>query len=198
MTIKNFRNHKTSTKDNYGLNSFMKMFYHNIDTQRNIFMNMKFPNGFVCPECGHTEYRWLSTRNTFQCKCCYHQTYLLAGTLFQDSKLSLYKLLLGIYLFVHTQAGISGTDLASHLEINVNSARLLLRKLRMACKSEHDAIQLDKLIDFDGAYLGGVEQGGKRGLGSKKQTILVGVEMIADENSKKEYPRQSLCIASSI
>lgn len=193
MNTKNYRNHTTSTKGNFGLNSFVDMFYENEDAQRQVFMDFKYPNGFACPECGHTEYRWLSTRNTFQCKCCYHQNFLFAGTVFQDSKLPLYKMLLGIYLFVQSQAGISGTDLADNLEINVNSARLFLRKLRVACKVENDEIKLTNLIDFDGGYLGGVDTGGKRGLGSKKQTILVGVEVVSNQDKTKEYPRQSLC-----
>lgn len=193
MYTKNPRNHRSSTQKSFNLLQFMERFYHEEEKQREVFINAKFPQGYECPECGHTTFHWLTKKKVCQCKKCYHQTYLLAGTVFQDSKLSFYQILLGVFFFVTNQSGINGTTLAVDMGVNVNTARLFLRKLRTICKEENDMVILENLIDFDGAYLGGVDEGGKRGLGSKKQTILVGIE-IAQRQGKEytqEFPRQS-------
>lgn len=194
MYTKNPRNHRTSTKKSYNLIQFNDQFYNNVNEQIKFLCALKFPKGYVCPDCGCVEYRWLSSRKVCQCKNCYCQTSLLAGTIFQDCKLSFYQIILGIFFFVTHQSGINGTTLATNMGINVNSARLFLRKLRTACKTSNDTTILKDCIDFDGAYLGGVDEGGKRGLGSKKQTIMVGVEseIVTRETDRgtitKKYP----------
>lgn len=194
MYTKNPRNHQTSTAKSFNLLQFIDRFYKNKMEQVEFFIQVKFPDGYTCSECGHTEYHWLTTRNVCQCKRCYHQTYLLAGTIFQDSKLSFYQILLGIFLFVTNQSGVNGSTLAIHMGVNVNTARFFLRKLRSACQTSNDLVILKNMIDFDGAYLGGVDQGGKRGLGSNKQTALVGVEIGQATNKEgkvTDFPRQS-------
>lgn len=104
------------------------------------------------------------------------------------------KILLGIFFFVTSQSGINGVSLATNMGVNVNSARLFLRKLRTACKTSNEATILKGCIDFDGAYLGGVDEGGKRGVGSKKQTVMIGIEseIVSYETDKgkvtKKYP----------
>lgn len=70
--------------------------------------------------------------------------------------------------------------------VNVNTARLFLRKLRSACQTSNNLVILQNMIDFDGAYLGGVDEGGKRGLGSNKQTALIGVEISQSTNRNGE------------
>ena len=41
---------------------------------------LRFPNGFVCPKCGCTEYYPVRGRNMFQCRACRHQTSITAGS----------------------------------------------------------------------------------------------------------------------
>ena len=47
----------------------------------------RWPDGFQCPRCGHTEHSVLKSgsRKTFQCCSCRHQTSLIAGTVFQST-----------------------------------------------------------------------------------------------------------------
>ena len=192
MYTKNYRKHKSSTKDTFSLKAFNERFFHNLDAQREVFTKIKFPNGFICPECGCTHYKWMSTRNAMYCPKCFSQYYLFANTIFQDTKLDLYTILLGIYYFVSSQSGINGTTLAVYLGVNVNTARLFLRKLRVACENETAMEQLKGLVYLDGGYFGGVDEGGKRGAGSDKQTVMVAVEMIPvmdkEGTTKREFP----------
>ncbi len=34
---------------------------------------LRFPQGFVCLECGCTEYYHIKKHHSYQCKCCHHQ-----------------------------------------------------------------------------------------------------------------------------
>lgn len=73
------------------------------------FIEAKWPIGFYCEKCGH-------------------QHYLFAGTIFQDNKLELYKLILGIYLFFTANKGFSAVEMASALDINYKTALRLCKK----------------------------------------------------------------------
>src|SRR5215467_2580434 len=51
---------------------------------------MRWPDGFVCQECGGRNYRRLSSRAfTYQCSRCRRQTSITAGTVMDRSKLPL-------------------------------------------------------------------------------------------------------------
>ncbi|MBM9614265.1 transposase, partial [Desulfobulbus rhabdoformis] len=34
----------------------------------------RWPDGFVCPECSSREYSFITSRNSYQCSHCHHQT----------------------------------------------------------------------------------------------------------------------------
>src|SRR3954453_2192331 len=40
---------------------------------RAVVEKLRWPEGFVCPSCGGTEGKWLSTRPKIQCRACRHQ-----------------------------------------------------------------------------------------------------------------------------
>jgi len=60
----------------------------------------RWPDGFRCRRCDATEHCVLRTkeRTTFQCNACHHQTSLIAGTVFEGTKLALTLWFLAIYL----------------------------------------------------------------------------------------------------
>ena len=51
----------------------------------------RWPNGFVCPQCGHTEAWYLSNRYLYDCKICRFQTSVTAGTIFHGTRTPLVK-----------------------------------------------------------------------------------------------------------
>ena len=48
------------------------------DACRAELFRLRFPDGFICPKCGCTEYYPVRGRNTFQCRACRHQTSVTA------------------------------------------------------------------------------------------------------------------------
>ena len=75
------------------------------------------PQGFCCPRCGSGEHDVLhgSTRKTFQCSDCHHQTSVIVGTLFESTKLPLPVWFLAIYLVGEAKTGLSALALKRDL-----------------------------------------------------------------------------------
>ncbi len=46
----------------------------------------RWPEGFVCPQCGHRIGWYLPRRHLFDCRRCRHQTSLTAGTVFHKTR----------------------------------------------------------------------------------------------------------------
>ena len=90
----------------------------------------RWPDGLNCPRCGGARFCRLSTRRaTFQCNHCKRQLSLLAGTVFQATKLPLSIWFLAIYFLSQTKSGISALELGRKLGVNDNTAWLLKHKL---------------------------------------------------------------------
>lgn len=176
--------------------TFNKLFFGNEEACRNFFFNIFHPSVFVCPECGCIHYRILSTRpHVYQCKHCYHQVNLFAGTIFQNNKLPLYTLLLGIFLFVTAHNGISAEELANSIDVNRKTAQLLCRKIRYLMEIDNHCFDLQSsFLEADCFYIGGKSHNGKRGLGTDKQTFLI--VLATDKENNYPYRFKTAAIES--
>ena len=135
----------------------------------------RWPQGFVCPYCAdtHCSIFKLGAHNMYQCSACRHQTSLIAGTLFQKTKLPLTTWFLAIYLISQAKTGMSALALKRHLGVSYHTAWLVHHKL-MATMSEHeDRCLLSGDIQMDDAYLGGERVGGKAGRGSENKVPFI-------------------------
>lgn len=83
---------------------------------------LRFPNGFICPKCGCTEYYLVRGRNTFQCRACRHQTSVTAETVMHRTHLPLTVWFWVIYLCATDKRGISAVQLSRTLNICYESA----------------------------------------------------------------------------
>lgn len=92
------------------------------DACRTELFRLRFPNGFVCPKCGCTEYYPVRGRNTFQCRAYRHQTSVTAGTVMHRTHLPLTVWFWTIYLCATYKRGISAVQLSRTLNICYESA----------------------------------------------------------------------------
>lgn len=67
----------------------------------------RWPKGFVCPRCAHPHAHALTTRALFQCAKCRSQTSLIAGTIFQSTKLPLRIGFRALYHLTQAKNGVS-------------------------------------------------------------------------------------------
>jgi transposase-like protein len=138
----------------------------------------RWPQGFVCPECGHTGYCALKCRRLFQCNACARQTSVTAGTVFAGSKLPLSVWFLAMHLITQAKNGISSLTLGRALGISHNSAWLMKHKLMQAMLEREATRQLSGLVQIDDAYWGGRRRGYKRGRGTRGKTPFVAAVQI--------------------
>jgi transposase-like protein len=139
-------------------------------------IKIRWPEGFICPRCNSMKKSYIMTRKVFQCAQCRNQVSITAGTLFHATNLPLIKWFWAIYLTASDKGGISALRLAKLIGVSWPTARNLLRKIRIAMADRDSVYKLNKLIEFDDAYIGG-KRPGKRGRGADgKKPILIAVE----------------------
>lgn len=137
----------------------------------------RWPDGFICPECGHDQAYYIKTRKIYECKQCHYQTSVTAGTIFHSTNLSLVQWFWAIYFVASDKGGISATRLAKHICVSWLTARRMLQKIRTAMGHRDSIYRLQDLIEMDDAFIGGKRSGDKRGRGAAgKVAVLFSVE----------------------
>ena len=127
----------------------------NEDNCIDFFFNIKWPGGFYCEKCGCTHYYALTGRKVFTCASCGHQHYLFSGTIFQDNKLPMFKLIMGLYLFFSGNKGVTAVEMASQLDVNYKTALKLCGKCRALMAMSNSENMLDSMFyEADTVYIG--------------------------------------------
>ena len=95
---------------------------------------MRWPDGFVCPACGHDRGWELKRRRaSWECAACGKETSVSAGTVMHRSHLPLKTWFMAIHIVTSHSNGISALQLQAQLGLgSYKSAWLLLHKLRRA------------------------------------------------------------------
>ena len=149
------------------------------------FFNIRWPNVFKCPKCGHGEHTFLSKRNLYQCHQCGHQASTTAGTIMHGSHTGLREWFLVVYLFTHDKRGISAAQTARTVGISHCTAWLMLQKLRKAMGDKDAKYYLDGIVDMDDAFFGTPSKGGKRGRGTEKTPAIIALSL--DERGRPKH-----------
>lgn len=143
----------------------------------------RWPEGFRCPRCGGAAHCVLHARarKTFQCNACRQQTSVIAGTLFQGTKLALTVWFLAIYLVSQSKTGLSALALKRELGVSYPTAWLIHHKLMQAMVEREAGYVLCGQVQIDDAYLGGELSGGTAGRGSENKVPFVAAVSLSDD-----------------
>jgi len=136
-------------------------------------LKAKWPNGFCCPDCGGIKGCYLSSRKVFQCNACHKQTSLIAGTIFQGTKLPLLRWFIAMHHLSSNKHGISSIELSRKMGVSVNTALTVKHKIQQVMLERNSKNVLSGRVEIDDAYIGGEHVGGKRGRGSENKTPFV-------------------------
>ena len=143
---------------------------------REYLYKLRFPNGFVCPKCKHTE-NWKIGEQLYECTKCGRQTSVIAGTIFQDTRKPLMDWFIAIWWVTTQKQGASAEGLRQVLGLSsYQTSWTWLHKIRRAMVNPNRA-KLSGTVEIDEAYIGG-ESTGKRGRGAENKVIVaVGCEL---------------------
>ena len=137
---------------------------------------LRWPDGFQCPTCGHDHGWLLPSRTLYECANCHRQTSVTAGTLFHATKLPLTKWFWAIYWVSSDKGSVSALRLSKLIGVTWRSAYSMLRKLRQAMGHRDTLYRLTEIIELDDALIGG-KRPGKRGRGAEgKTSVLIACE----------------------
>ncbi len=139
----------------------------------------RWPDGFVCPRCGHRRAYPVLAHRRWPCAACRYQVSLTAGTILHNTKTPLTTWFWAAYLTVTDKRGISALLLQRQLGLRrYETAWMLLHKLRRAMVNTARE-QLSGDVEIDDTWVGGPQPGirGSRQLkGRKAAIVLVAVE----------------------
>lgn len=158
----------------------LDQFYHSFPSETRCWRQLRrvrWPRGFRCPRCRHRRAHRLRGRGLWQCARCRYQASLIAGTLFQSTRVPLRTWFLAIFFVSRHKKGISAlqfqrlTGLGSY-----KTAWMLLHKVRAALGSDPDRL-LRGLVELDESFLGPKKVPGPRGRGARGKTpVAIAVE----------------------
>ena len=134
---------------------------------------LRWPDGFVCPRCGHGG-GWRMYDARFKCAGCGVRTSVTAGTIFDRTRTPLTVWFTACWLFASGKDGISALSLQRTLEIgSYQTAWAMLHRLRSVLVRPGRE-RLNGTVEVDETFIGGEEPGlrGGRQRGKKVLTCI--------------------------
>ena len=132
---------------------------------------LRWPDGFVCPQCEQGE-AWKMQRDLYWCRICGYQASVTAGTLFHDTHKPLRLWFEAMWYVTNQKLGVSALGLQRALGLgSYHTAWNWLHKLRRAMvRPGRD--RLTGVVEVDEIFIGG-ERPGKRGRGAAGKALVV-------------------------
>ena len=147
------------------------------DACREHLFKLRWPEGFRCPVCGHTEYTKHGSRELYICKSCGHQTSVTAGTIMHGTKVPVRYWFLAAHLIANDKRGISALRLSKELDCHYRTAWTMLHKIRKAMTDRDSKYFLSDTVEVDETYVGAPSENGKRGRGTDKIPVVVSLSL---------------------
>lgn len=127
----------------------------------NYFIKMRWNGNVTCPykECDNNKNQCytLKSEKDFKCASCGKTFSYKTGTIFENSKISMTKWFLAIYLHTAHKKGISSPQLAKYLKVRQATAWFILHRLRHVGKNFFGKVEFSGTTEVDECYVGGTE-----------------------------------------
>jgi len=135
----------------------------------------------VCPYCGG-KHCYMTAEGRYICKDCHKHFSVTVGTIFENTKISLRKWFMAMYLISSHKKGVSSCQLARDIKVTQKTAWFILHKVR-GLYGQNDSTSLNGEVEMDEMYLGGRESNkheskhteGTQGRSTKTKTPIFGM-----------------------
>lgn len=126
-------------------------------TCKDFLVKQRWSDGdYICPYCGH-HHCYRRADGNFRCPNCLKNFSVLIGTIFENTKISLVKWFMAMYLISSHKKGISSHQLSRDISVTQKSAWYILQKVRTLF-SQEEITSLSENVECDEAYIGGQEK----------------------------------------
>ncbi len=151
------------------------------ETCKQHFAGIRFRNGEYCAHCGHKTIYTFSGGKRYRCGKCKQDFTIKTNTVFGESKLSLQKWFIAIYLLTTSSKGISSVQLAKHVGVTQKTAWFMDHRIRSTLKQNKG--QLFGTVEVDETFIGGKARNMHakqrrekiKGTGAVNKTAVVGL-----------------------
>lgn len=184
---------------------------------RNYLEMLRWPDGVVvCPRCKSESISMINTRHQFDCNACRFRFSVTSGTIFDNTKLPLWKWFAAVYLMVESKKSMSANQLHRTLSTTYKTSWYLCHRIREAMETFDEGPALFGIIELDETMLtprrrhrgtrkdrgiaagiariwvaGAIQRGGqvrlKRIPNVKKETIHAFVKSVAKDETEAFY-----------
>jgi transposase-like protein len=122
----------------------------------------RWPDGFVCPQCGQQRAYELGNQRRWQCVACRHQVSLTAGTVLHNTKTPLTVWFWAAYLMTTDKRGVSALLLQRQLALRrYETAWMMLHKFRRAMVNlVREPLRGE--VEVDETWVGGTQAGNSK------------------------------------
>ncbi len=160
------------------------LYFSDPDVALSTIVELRWPNGVTCPECGRTDVRFISTRRIWECKGAHIRKQFAAkrDTIFEDSPLGLDKWFTAIWMIANCRNGVSSYEIHRAIGVTQKSAWFMLHRIRLAMETG-SFIKDRGTFEADETFVGGLAKNMHKsrrdktitGTGGAGKTIVMGV-----------------------
>jgi transposase-like protein len=123
------------------------------ETCRDYLIRLRWPDGVICPLCESKSVSKINTRAQFDCNVCRYRFSVTNGTLFDNTKLPLWKWFAAIYLMIESKKSMSANQLHRTLGTTYKTAWYLCHRIREAMETTDTGPTLFGIIEVDETML---------------------------------------------
>ncbi|WP_417526744.1 IS1595 family transposase [Marinomonas shanghaiensis] len=150
--------------------------FHDEQACRDYLYALRWPNGFICPNCLVHNVPYTLPKNKLKCVQCRKQTSVTAGTIFDKTRTPLKDWFAAIWYLTNQKNGVSALGMQRLLGLgSYQTAWAILHRLRYAMiNPERD--KLSGLVEVDETFVGDIVDINQQD--KKKFVVLIAIELI--------------------